>query len=116
MDKLRVLGPALLVASGILVTSALAAMARESEWPVFAAAAIMALVILGADMLSSRLRGKAIRPSFAGLLLAAAFLTACGLIALTKPAQLALMIPILGAGVAMPVILDTGRGKECRDR
>jgi len=91
-------------------------MARESGWPVFAAAAIMALVILGADMLSSRLRGKPARPSFAGLLLAAAFLTACGLIVFAGSAHLAPMIPILGAGVAMPVILDTGRRKECRDR
>lgn len=98
-------GPALVLASGLLISTAIVALASASAWAVAAGALVFALSLVGADVMGSRQRGESSGPSRGAVLLAAAWLVACGMIGLTDPASLAIAIPILGGGVATPILL-----------
>jgi hypothetical protein len=106
--------PALLVAIGIILAAAVAALAPFAQWPVLTGPLLLSAAIVGSDMLRSRLTGAAPIPSWCSVLLAGAFLVACGLVAFVDPKQVALMIPILGGSVSTPLLLGTGRRGECR--
>jgi hypothetical protein len=109
------LGPSLLVAAGILLSTLLAGLAARSGWLVLAGPLLLALAVVSADLLSARLRGKSARPSPAALLLAGSFLLACAIVALRDPGLVKTLPPILG-GAAWVALLrrDGGRRRTCR--
>ena len=111
---LRSLAPSILLATGIILASAVAALTPLTAWPVMAGPFLLSAAIVGADMLRSRLRGAAPIPSWCGVLLAGAFFAACGLVAFADARQVAVMIPILGGSASTPLLLNTGRRGECR--
>lgn len=108
--------PAVLLAVGILVSTAVAVRTSDSGWLILAAPLLMALTIVGADALASRLRGESFVPSWISLLLGAAFLVACLIVAVGDSTQVVAMIPILGGGCAggMYALGATGRRTACR--
>lgn len=109
-------GPAVLLALGILVATAVAVWAADSVWLVLTGPLLLALAIVGADALDSGLRGQSFVPSVGALVLGMAFLMACLTLALADPAGVAPMIPILG-GTCAGAVITTGyasRRKACR--
>lgn len=109
-------GPALLLALGIIVATALAVWAADSLWLVLVGPLLLALAIVGADALGSHLRGQSLAPSLGALMLATTLLAACLILALADPAGVAPMIPILGGGCAGYVVAvdASSRRKACR--
>jgi hypothetical protein len=106
--------PSLLIGLGIIAATLIAKRAAEFGWLVLAAPLFLALTIVGADMLNSRLRGESMRPSPAALLLGVAFLLACGIVALRKPSLVATMIAVSGASAWVTLLLSPGsRRREC---
>jgi hypothetical protein len=105
------LGPALFLAAVMLAASALAAAAPHSLWAAVAAPLLLALGLVGTDLVQRR----RFRLSPEVLLLAAAILVACGIVASRGPDQLALMIAVFGSSVAIPVVLrPRGARTPCR--
>jgi hypothetical protein len=98
------LGPSLLVGVGIVVATFVAALAADSGWFVLAGPLFLALAVVGADMLSSRLRGKSSRPSWTALLLGGSFLWAGLIVAFRDPSLVKTLIPVVGVA-AWPVLL-----------
>ena len=92
------LGPSLLVAAGIIAATLIAVWTAESGWLVLAGPLFLALAAVGADMWTSRLRGRAAGPSWAALLLGASFLLASWIVALRDPSLVKMLIPVVGAG------------------
>lgn len=105
--------PAVLLAIGIIVCTAVAARISDSGWLVLAAPLLMALTIVGADALGSRLRGESFVPSWSSLLLGAAFLVGCLIVAVGDSTQVVAMIPILGGGSAVGMYA-MGRRTACQ--
>lgn len=110
------LGPAVLLALGIIVATAVAVWTAESLWLVLIGPLLLAFAIVAADALGSRLRGQSFAPSWGALMLAATFLAACLILALADPAGVAPMIPILGSGCAgyWVAVGAASRSKACR--
>lgn len=108
--------PAILLAIGIIVWTAVAARLSDSGWLVVAAPLLLALTIVGADALASRLRGEPFVPSWIGLAMGASFLAACLIVALVDPTRVALLIPVLGGACAgtMVALHPTSRRMACR--
>lgn len=105
------LGPALLVAVVMLVSTALAGRAPHASWTAVAGPLLLALALVGADLVHRR----RFLPSPSALLLAAAILVACGIVAARDPDRLAGMMPILGGGAAIPLLLrHQGARTACR--
>ncbi len=98
-------GPALVLASGIIMSTAVAVLTSGSAWTAAAGPLLCALSLVGADVWGSRLRGSSSGPSREALVLAGALLVACGMIALTDPASLPIMVSTLGGSTATPIIL-----------
>jgi hypothetical protein len=94
------LGPALLMALLVLIASALAVAAPRASWAAFAGPILLALGLVGIDLVQRRRW----LPSPGALLVAAAILVACGIVA-PDLNRLAGLIPILGGCAAVPVIL-----------
>lgn len=106
------LGPAGVLGFGIIVSTMVAVWEADSSWLIGFGPLLMAFSIVGADVLGSRLRGESPRPSSGALLVAAAFLVACGIAAFRGPTLIAMLIPILGGG-SSTVILSKGRSRSC---
>jgi hypothetical protein len=107
--------PALVLALALLVASALARAALFVPWAAGAGPLLLVLALVGADAIYRRRLGLSGRPSSSTLLLAATFLVACGIVATGGVKPLAVMIPILGSGVAVSVILRyEGTRTSCR--
>jgi hypothetical protein len=92
------LGPSLLVGVGIIVSTLVAVLAAKSAWLVLAGPLLLALVVVIADVLASRLRGETSGPSAAALILGGSFLLAGLIVALRDPSLVKELIPIIGAG------------------
>jgi hypothetical protein len=108
------LGPSLLVGVGIVVATFVAALAAESGWLVLAGPLLLALAVVGADVLGSRLRGKSLRPSWTALLLGGSFLWAGLIVALRDPILVKTLIPVVGV-TAWPALMRPGSPrKTCR--
>lgn len=109
------LGPSLLVGVGILVSTFVAVRTAESGWWVLAAPLLLALTVVGADVMGSRLRGKPSGPSWPALLLGGAFLLSGLIVALRDPSLVKLFIPVVGASAWSSLLLLPGnRRKACR--
>jgi uncharacterized protein YqgC (DUF456 family) len=98
------LSPAILVALAIIVCTAIAVRTSHSAWMVLVGPLLMALAIVGADVLASRLRGKPSGPSWGALILGTALLVACVILAFGNPTHVASMMPILGGGAGAIVV------------
>ncbi len=111
------LGPSLLVAAGILLSTFVAVRTAESGAWVLTAPVLLALALIGADMLAARLRGEASGPSPAALLLGGAVVLASAILALRDPALVKMFLPVTGAGSWVPLLLrPNARRKPCRVR
>ncbi|HVT61515.1 MAG TPA: hypothetical protein VHR45_24350 [Thermoanaerobaculia bacterium] len=109
------LGPALFLALLILAATALAAAATRASWTAVAGPLLLVLGLVGTDLVRRRRPGRRSLPSSSVLLLAAAILVACGIVASRDLDRLAGLIPILGSCAAVPVILrHEGARTSCR--
>lgn len=109
------LAPSLLVGLGIIVATIAAKLAAESGWWVMAGPALLALSVVGADLLDARRRGGFSGPSPAALLLGATFLLAGFIVALRDPSLVKLLIPVIGAGCWVTLLARSdGSRRACR--
>jgi uncharacterized protein YqgC (DUF456 family) len=106
------LTPSLLMAAGILVSTYIAGLTQKSGWLVLAAPLLLSLVILAADVLSSRLRGKPSGPSLVALLLAGSFFLA-SLIVIRDPTLVKILIPINGAAAWVSLQRPNKQRRTC---
>jgi hypothetical protein len=106
--------PSLLLGVGIVAATFVATRAAESGWPVLAAPLLLALAIVGADQLDSRLRGASTRPTTAVGLVAGAFLLAGLIVTGFDPGLVATLIPIIGAAGWVVLQRTDGRDNFCR--
>jgi hypothetical protein len=97
------LGPSLLVAAGILAATLVAVLAAQSRWGVSGGLMLLALAVVSADVMDSRLRGTAPGPSWAARILVGSFLTAGLMVDLHDPGLVSTLIPTIG--VASWVVL-----------
>lgn len=109
------LGPSLLTGVGILVSTLIAVRTAGSGMWVLVAPLFLALTVVGADVMASRLRGLASGPSWPSLLLAGAFLLSGLIVALRDPILVKLFVPVVGASAWSSLLLLPGnRRKACR--
>jgi hypothetical protein len=90
------LGPSLLVGAGIIVSTLTASLAAKAGWLVMAGPLVLALAVVSADLLASRLRGRSSGPSPAVLLLGGAILVAGAIVAFRDPGLVKPLLPSLG--------------------
>lgn len=109
------LGPSLLIATAIVVSTLIAALAGRSGWLVLASPLLLALAAVGADVLNSRLQGHPSGPSRASLILGGAFLLAGWIVAQSDPALVKTLIPVSGVSAWVTLLPRSGRRrKPCR--
>jgi hypothetical protein len=108
------LSPSLLMGVGIIASTWVSVVAARSGGPVLAGPLLLALAIVGVDVLGSRLRGGPSRPSAAALIVAGAFVLGSWIVALRDPSLVKTFIPLLGA-TSWPVLLlrSERRRKPC---
>ncbi len=106
------LGPSLLVGIGIVGSTLVAVLAAESGWFVLAGPLLLALAVVSADMMDSRLRGKSSRPSWPALLLGGSFLWAGLIVALRDPSLVKELLPIAGASAWATLLLRPGSPRK----
>jgi hypothetical protein len=108
------LTPSLLLASAIILSTLVAAPSANSPWLLLLAPAILAIAVVVADALNSRLHGQSSHPSPAALLLGVAFLLAGALVTFRDPALVKTLMPLLGitAWPALSLRADARR-KTC---
>jgi hypothetical protein len=109
------LGPPLVLALGIVVSTLLAVSGSGSLWLVGAGVLLAAVSILGADILGAGLRGEPLVPSLLGIVAMAALLMACGIVALRDPKLVPMLIPLVGGG-STTVFLFNDRSRACVSR
>jgi hypothetical protein len=110
------LGPSLLVGAGIVVSTLIAVLAARSGWLILGGPLVLALAVVSADVMDSRLRGESSGPSRAALLLGGAFLLASAIVALRDPSLVKMLIPVFGAAGWVTLLLRPGgRRKPCRE-
>ena len=98
---LKTLTPALCCAGGIIAGTAVATFTMDHSLPVrMLGPLVFAASMLGADMLIARARGAAPRPSGTAIFLALSCLVALSITALGDPDMVAIMLPVLGGGIA----------------
>jgi len=107
--------PSILAALGIILASAIAVRTSDSKWLVMAGPLLLAVILLGADILAFRTQGKKRGPSIPTVVFSMAFLAACAIVSFGNPAQVPMMIPILGAGGAFIIPMRSqNRYKACQ--
>jgi len=108
------LGPSLLVGVGIIVSTLIAVLAAESRWLVLAGPLVLAMTVVSADVLDSRLKGESSGPSWAALLLGGSFLLAGLIVTLSDPSVVKTLIPVTGAAAWVSLLLrPERRRKKC---
>ncbi|MDP9120106.1 MAG: hypothetical protein M3O15_01865 [Acidobacteriota bacterium] len=109
------LGPALFLSAVMLVATTLVGAAPHASWTAAAGPLLLGLALVGIDIVQRRRSGRGSLPAPGVLLLAAALLAACGIVASGDPGRLAGMFPILGSSVVAPVLLRReGARPACR--
>jgi uncharacterized membrane protein SirB2 len=99
MDRI----PSVLVAVGVIVSTAVSVATAEAGWLTLAGPGILALTMVGAWALGNR-QPEASRAGLRlVLILAAAVLMASVIAALGDPAHVSTLMPILGAGAGFPL-------------
>lgn len=115
----KALTPAIVVAAGILVSTQVAAMSVSAGLQMtpgllaMAGSLVMASAVVMASLLSGRLQGR--QNLAASFVLGGVILVASAIIVMKDPANVANMLPVLGAGVGFSVIVPTRRtdGARC---
>lgn len=96
------LAPSLFLAAGILASTGIAVVTADTGQWALAGPLVMSLVIVGTGVHAAR--GSAAAGTIrSALFLAAALLLACALVAWRDPAEVAAVLPVLGACVAAPL-------------
>jgi transcriptional regulator with XRE-family HTH domain len=106
--------PYIVVAIGMILASLVGVRTAHFGWLVMAGPLLLALTLLGADVLAFRLQGKKRRPSTPTVFFSFAFLAACAIVASGDPAQVPTMIPILGSGGALTIPMRSQNRWACR--
>jgi len=96
----RGLGPILLLAAGIIVSTVVAWLLPHSAWLALVGPVIMAATLVGASALFPRPSGVRRRAIRQALFLGAALLLAGVIVIRQDPALLASLLPIFGGGAA----------------
>jgi hypothetical protein len=104
------IGLHLVLAGGIVISTALAASGSIGRT---AGVILFALLILAVDMMAGRLKGQSMAPTFSAILMSAAFLLACGIVALKNPGLVAMLIPVLGCSTAIPILSLSRTRRAC---
>jgi hypothetical protein len=107
------LAPALMVAVATLGATALVVMAPRAPWSGVAGPLLLVTVLLGADAFRRRRAGRGALPALTTLLLAAAILAGCAIVASRDLRSLAEMMPVFGSCAAVPLI-PGNRGARSR--
>ena len=106
--------PSIVLAIGILASSAVAKQTTESGWMMIAGPLIMVLSVVVASVLGTRLTGTGTSTFRTALMLGAVIVVTAGILWYRDPARLAEAMPMLGVAVAFPLILKPrGRGDRC---
>jgi hypothetical protein len=112
--ELKTLAPALCSAGGIIAGTLLAVVTMKQAWPLQTLGPlVLAASILGSDVLVARAQGSKRGPSGTSIFLALTFLAALLIIGLGNRDMLPTMLPILGGGIASPLL---GTKKKSRNR
>lgn len=111
----RDLTPSILVAVGIVVSTFVASRAAGSGWLVLGGPLLLALSVVGADVLDARLRGESSGPSWAALLMGGSCLLAGLIVTLRDPTLVKTLIPILGVAAWVTVLRPVSGSKACRN-
>lgn len=98
----------LMLGAGVLLSALVARLGAHAAWAL-AAPLLLSLTVLATDMTASRLRGGPLRPSPAALFLAASFVIAGLMVGLHDPEAVGGLIPLLGAGCGVPILLGRRR-------
>ena len=108
------LTPNLLLASAIVLSTLIAARSVNSQELLLLAPTILALAVVAANALDSRLRGESSRPSPAAIILGFSFLLAGALVTFRDPAQVKTLMPLVGV-TAWPALFlrPNARRKTC---
>ena len=99
------LAPSFLVAAGIVVATLVTVRAAQSGWLILAGPLLLALAIVGADVLASKLKGKTLGPSWTALFLGGACLLAGFITTLRDPNLVKTLIPALGIASWVTLLL-----------
>ena len=114
MSRSRGIGivPSLLLAGGIIASTIVVSLLRDSSWLVLSGPALMAVIVIGAAAMSpvkNGLRKSALRVA---TILGAALIGAGAILILKDPGLLLLMMPVLGAGAAGGLVAVSPRGTD----
>jgi uncharacterized membrane protein SirB2 len=102
------LTPSLLVGIGIILATLVAVLTAKSGWLILAGPLVLAVAVIGADVLARRLRGASSSPSPAAVILGAAFLLAGAIVTFRDPSQVASLIPIVGVTAWVALLMRPG--------
>jgi hypothetical protein len=107
--------PSLLVGAGVVGSTLVAVLAAGSGGLVLAGPLLLALAVVSADVVESRLRGKASGPSWPALLLGGSFLWAGLIVAFRDPNLVKALLPVFGAAAWVTLLLrPRSPRKTCR--
>ena len=108
--------PSLMMAGGILASTAVAVAAAEAGWLVLGAPIVMSATMLAAVAITRR-RNRNSRESFGlALILGAVLVVATALLAFAGTKSVAAMMPILAASLAYPVISSMSDHRQADGR
>jgi hypothetical protein len=111
----RDLTPNILVAVGIVVSTFVAGRASGSEWFVLTGPLLLALAVVGADVLNARLRGESSGPSWAALLMGGSCLLAGLIVTLRDPTLVKTLMPMIGMAAWVTVLRPESGSKTCKN-
>ena len=107
------LTPSILLASALILSTLVASLAAKSGLLVLTAPLLLALAVVGADILASRLSGASSGPSPAALILGAAFVLAGLLVTLRDPNLVKTLMPLVGVTAWIALLRPAARRNPC---
>ena len=99
--------PSIVLALGILASSAVARQTADSGWVVIAGPLIMVLSVIVASILGRRLNQTDTSTFRVAVMLGAVIVVTAGILWFRDPSRLAEAMPMLGVAVAFPFILNS---------
>ena len=105
--------PSLLIALGIIVASLIARFGVDAGWPLWTSVLVLAISIIAACVVDSRLHDNAPATSVLVRAVVGAILVAVTLLFLDDPTRLRQMIPILGAVAWVSLLQRPANPRAC---
>lgn len=102
--------PSIVLALAILMSTGIAVATANSGWWVLAGPLVMAFALVGTSLLGHRQAEGTPGNTRVALILGAALMLASVLVALRDPADVAALLPVLGACIAAPLGMRMDRG------